>query len=138
MLQAEVAPVFSNYVTFKVGTLFFLYDVCHPGMWCCVDGLVFPDVEGTQYLHLEWLGFPRTFRNPHGILNPWRCFCKISGVGEHSWYVCFFGSNVSVYGQFIAICCKLNRSTYVQETLVIDRRGCTGRDLTFRHHASCI
>jgi len=32
------------------------------------------------------------------------------------------------YGRFVAIHCKLNLSSYVQELLVIGRRGCTGRD----------
>jgi len=32
------------------------------------------------------------------------------------------------YGRFIAICCKFNLSTYVQELLVIGRRGFMGRD----------
>ena len=33
------------------------------------------------------------------------------------------------YGRFMAICYKFNLSTFVQEPLVIGRRGCTGRDL---------
>ena len=41
-------------------------------------------------------------------------------VAEHFWYICFFGLLASVTDGL---------STYVQEPLVISRRGCTGRDL---------
>ena len=43
-------------------------------------------------------------------------------------------------GATIVVVCRLrvNLSTYVQEPLAISRRGCTGRDLTFRNLASYI
>jgi hypothetical protein len=37
-------------------------------------------------------------------------------VAEHRWYIRFACIN---YGQFIAICCKVKRSVYIQEPLVI-------------------
>jgi hypothetical protein len=36
----------------------------------------------------------------------------------------FIGFAGISYGRFIDICCKFERSTYIQEPLVIGRRGC--------------
>ena len=44
-------------------------------------------------------------------------------VADHFWYRCLLGLLSSVTGGL---------STYVQEPLAISRRGCTGRDLTFK------
>jgi hypothetical protein len=60
--------------------------------------------------------------------------CKLYYFGIHhcsqTFLVYLFLRFASIsYGRFVAIHCKLNLSSYVQELLVIGRRGCTGRDL---------
>ena len=49
-------------------------------------------------------------------------------VADHLVYLFLRFVGVS-YRWFMGMRCKFNLSTYVQEPLVIGRRGCTGRDL---------
>jgi len=46
-------------------------------------------------------------------------------VAEHFWCICLLGKVIAglSYGQFVAIGCKFKLPMYVQEPLVIDRRG---------------
>jgi hypothetical protein len=55
----------------------------------------------------------------------------IHTVTDHFWYSFFLFIKFTgiSYRWFMAMRYKFNLSTYVQELLVIGRRGCTGRDL---------
>jgi hypothetical protein len=52
-------------------------------------------------------------------------------VAEHFWYSCLLGRAIAglSYGRFIAIRSEFKLPTYIQEPLVIGRRGYLQRDL---------
>jgi len=55
----------------------------------------------------------------------------ISFVAEHFWYICLLGISIAglSYGRFVAIRYQFKLLTYVQEPLVLCRRGYLQRDL---------